>query len=469
MLETNNSKITISELKTYLNSLEKEKDKEKIKQVHEYKNDCNMRQAKIKQREINKIERAIEKEYTGVFKIRDELLELIEEAKDIPADVEKLQIVEYMLYRVDMRKTEKVVNKASKKLLSRYEEIQKQIAGKVPELPSTKNIEEIDYKEFEVTGENLANIKQKYRLEYSEEERKALIEKEIEIVRKVMEFNTVPIPHEILKNSDKDIQSKMQKFNSIRQKRIKLLSSMEDDYKKLIDPRETLGMIDDALKFLENVEDVLSKREYLIVKNALIRKDRKVYRSTNDIRSVISAKERKTGILNFNVQQARYERMQTLRNDITEATALIREHPLEQPQEQLEKLKVSYEREKQFAAVIEKLDDGRYDVDTNGELKAYEEQITSLQYKISCSKRIVSEEQDRIRNAQKELLVLWKMEINSAITKKKDYLELASGKADNTRVGKTSGYHKAKRSAEFDAKAFIKLKKVSGGKHAAID
>ena len=124
MLEKNNSKITISELKTYLNSLEKEKDKEKIKQVHEYKNDCNMRQAKIKQREINKIEKAIEKEYAGVLKIRDELLELIGEAKDIPADVEKLQIVEYMLYRVDMRKTEKVVNKASKKLINRYEEIQ---------------------------------------------------------------------------------------------------------------------------------------------------------------------------------------------------------------------------------------------------------------------------------------------------------------------------------------------------------
>ena len=101
-------------------------------------------------------------------------------------------------------------------------------------------------------------------------------------------------------------------------------------------------------------------------------------------------------------------------------------------------------------------------------LKAYEEQITSLQYKISCSRRIVSEEQDRIRNAQKELLVLWKMEINAAVTKKKDYLELASGKQD-TRVAKSNGYHKAKRSAEFDAKAFIKLKKVSGGKHAAID
>ena len=80
----------------------------------------------------------------------------------------------------------------------------------------------------------------------------------------------------------------------------------------------------------------------------------------------------------------------------------------------------------------------------------------------------MSEQQDRIRNAKKELLVLWKMEINAAVTKKKDYLELTDGKGD-IQGTKSSRYHKAKRSAEFDAKTFIKLKKVSGGKHAAID
>lgn len=468
MLEINNAKITVSELKTYLNSLEQEKEKEKAKRIHEYRNDCTIRQAKIKQREISKIEKQTEKEYTDVFKRRDELLNLLEEAKYIPTNIEKLQIVEYMLYRVDMRKTEKIVNKATKKLIDRYENIKKQVKDQITELPSAKNIEEIDYKEFEVTGEDIANVKQKYRLECSEEERNALIQKELDIIEKVAEFNSVPIPHEILKNSDKDIQSKMQKFNGIRQKRIRLLSTMKDDYKKLIDPRETLGMIDDALTFLDKAEDILAKREYLIVKNALTRKDRKIYRSTNDIRSVISAKEKKTGILNFNVQQARYQRMQTLRNDIIEATTLIRENPIEQPEEQLEKLKISYEREKQFASVIEKLDDGRYDANPNEELKAYEEQITSLQYKLNKSKRIVSEQQDRIRNAKKELLVLWKMEINAAVTKKKDYLELTDGKGD-IQGTKSSRYHKAKRSAEFDAKTFIKLKKVSGGKHAAID
>ncbi len=56
----------------------------------------------------------------------------------------------------------------------------------------------------------------------------------------------------------------------------------------------------------------------------------------------------------------------------------------------------------------------------NSELKAYEQQINSLQSKLLNSKRIVSEEQEKIKNAKKELLVLWKMEINSAVLKKKE-------------------------------------------------
>ena len=56
----------------------------------------------------------------------------------------------------------------------------------------------------------------------------------------------------------------------------------------------------------------------------------------------------------------------------------------------------------------------------NAEVKAYEQQIKSLESKLLNSKRIVSEEQEKIKNAKKELLVLWKMEINAAVSKKKE-------------------------------------------------
>ena len=103
----------------------------------------------------------------------------------------------------------------------------------------------------------------------------------------------------------------------------------------------------------------MTRAEYKSVKNALIKRRKRVFRSTNDIRSVIEAKEKKTGITSFNIQQARYLRMENLRNTILEAQRLIKEHPITELEEQLEKLKISYQREKQFASVIEKLDDGR--------------------------------------------------------------------------------------------------------------
>lgn len=56
----------------------------------------------------------------------------------------------------------------------------------------------------------------------------------------------------------------------------------------------------------------------------------------------------------------------------------------------------------------------------------YEQQIYNLQNKLANSKRIVSEEQEKIRNAKKELLVLWKIEISSVISKKKENLELGA-------------------------------------------
>ena len=352
--ETNT--ITASELRTYLYSLEQAKVQEIAKEIHEYRQNCTINGSKPRKREIAKIEKTIKKNYVEILKNRDEIVNLLEECKEIPIDIEKLQITEYMLYRVDLRKAEKIINKATKKQGKRFHDIQKQIIDLIEDFTGLNSVGAIDYNEFRTDGTKLANSKEQYKLEYTEEQRNALIEKELDMVEKAQNFNSIPIPHEILKNSDRDIQSKMQRFNAIRQKRIRLLSSMKEDYQRLIEPREILGTIDDALSNLDTVQNILTKTEYRAVKNTLIRRRKKIFRSTNDIRAVISAKEKKTGLETFNIQQARYLRMESLRNTIAEATNLIKENPVTEFEEQLGKLKIAYEREKQFASVIEKLD-----------------------------------------------------------------------------------------------------------------
>lgn len=461
MLNHNNSTITASHLRTYLYSLEHEKEREKAKRAREYKAICNANDTKLKKREIAKIEKAVDKEYTFRLKIRDEIVDLLKELKEIPRDIEKLEIAEYMLYRVDMRKTEKIVNRVAKKLGRRYDDILKEIEDRIREFPVFDNVEYIDYSEYNTNGDAKEAAKEKYRLEYTEEERNALIAKDLEVVERMKYFNTIPIPHEILKHCDREIQAKMQKFNNIRQKRIRILSTMEQDYKKLIDPREIQSTIDDALANIDDVKGILTNAEYSSIKKALIKRRKRIHRSTNDIRMVIQSKEKKVGIANFNIQEARYQRMENLRNIILEATNLIRQNPIEEPEKQLEKLKISYQREKQFASVIEKLDDGRRGDNPMTELRAYEEQIYTLENKINRSKRIVEEQQEKIKNAKKELLVLWKMEISTAVSKKRETLELPGphlGQAPK-RVG-------ARREIETSKKAFMKLKKASRGKHA---
>lgn len=359
MFEEKQNIITASELKTYLNSLEQEKKQEIEAEINLYKNECLMEQTKVKKKEITKIERNLDKEYNIRFKIKDELLELLEECEEIPKELEKLKISEYMLYRVDLRKAEKIINKNCKKLEKRFEIITQQIDDKIQEFPVFEKIENVDFSEFNPQENNVAKSKEQYKLQYTEEERKQLIKKEMDMIEQLKKFNSLPIPHEILKNSDRDIQSKMQKFNNIRQKRIRILDTMQNDYEKLLDPREELCVVDDALENIKSIEDILTRSEYSSIKSALHKRKRKVNRGTKDIKYIINTKEQKIGVSNFNIQQARYVRMETLRTAISDATKLIRENPIEETEEQLEKLKIAYQREKQFAAVIQNLNEGR--------------------------------------------------------------------------------------------------------------
>lgn len=460
MSEQRRYTITASEFKSYLYSLEHEKERAVAKETHEYKMRCNTNNTKIKRRELDKIEKSVSKEFVEIIKNRDIALELLEEAKSIPQDIEKLEIVEYMLYRVDLRKAERVVNKIAKKLGKRYHDIQEQIIDKIYDFPALDDVEAIDYSEYNTDGSNVRKSKEQYKLEYTEEEKNALIAKEVEKVEQVIQFNSVPIPHEILKNSDRDIQAKMQKFNNIRQKRIRILASLKEDYKKLVIPREILAIIDEALASITTVKDILTRAEYKSVKSALIKRRKRIYRSTNDLRSVIEAKEKKTGLANFNIQLARYTRMDNLRNTILEAQNMIRQNPITELEEKLEKLKISYQREKQFASVIEKLDNGRNGMPASLEVRAYEQQISNLQYKLNNSRKIVQESEEKIANAKKELLVLWKMEITTLVSKKKDMLELGAGRSNYKPRREQKGR------IELNAKSLTKLKKASRGKHA---
>lgn len=448
-------RITVTELETYLHSLEHEKKQEIEKRIRNYRLECNIQMKKPRKREVQKIQNELEKAYKELFAIRDEILDLLDEIRDIPSDIENLKIAEYMLYRVDIRKAEKVVQKAKKDLEKRYNEIQLEVGEKIQEFPALENVKEIGYIQSDLGEAKLQFTKDQYKLELTEEERKQLIKRELDMIEQAKSFNSIPIPHEILKNLDKDIQAKMQKFNTVREKRIRILNTMGIDYEKLSVPREIENAIEDANKIVKDVKYILSNSEYRSVKNALNKRKRKIFRSTKDLRSIIETKENKAGITNFNIQSSRYLRMQNLRDTIANAAKLIDENPLDELEEQLEKLKISYEREKQFASVIENLSNGRDG--NNAEVKAYEQQINSLQSKLLNSKRIVTEEEEKIKNAKKELLVLWRMEINAAVSKKKENTLRLQGVS----LTKDSGEEQ-----KGIATPLKKLKKVIHGKHA---
>ena len=91
-----------------------------------------------------------------------------------------------------------------------------------------------------------------------------------------------------------------------------------------------------------------------------------------------------------------------------------------------------------------------------------------LQYKVTNSRRIVKEQEERIRTAKKELIVLWKMEINEAIYKKKEVLALGGKNVTPSLGPGKKAPHRAKR-IDSSKKAVVSLRKVSGGKHAALN
>ncbi len=446
------NKLTISELKTYLYSLEDKKKKEKEDEVNKIKAEYKGEKKEEQKKEIIKIKRVIDKQYAPMLKTKDKVLNLLTECADIPKNIEKLKVTRYMVYRGNVEYAENVISKTIKRLEKRYSKIVAIIADKVNIFPICENIDELDFSEYKADEKQLTRAKNKYKEEMTAEERMSLIQKELDIVDKVKMFNSVPIPHEILKESDRDIQLKMKKFNNVRQKRLKILSTMEADYLKLIEPRETEKMIDDAISNVENVEEIFTKREYKNIRNSLLRAKRKIYRKTSDTRNIIKTKENRTGIVSYEVQEARYDRMEKLRLVITEATKKIDANQYLHFEDQLKKLRVSYEKEKQFANIIEKLDDVN-NTNANTEVKIYEDRIRNLEQKIANSKEIIKEEQEKIRNAKKELLVLWKIEITSAVSNKKEKLLLSETNQETPEDKLKKG-------------ALSKLKKIPNGKHA---
>ncbi len=459
MLE-NKNKITIEELKTYLFSLGEEQKKIKGEKIQEYLSKCGENKKKVKEREIQKIEKQVYKEYADIIESKDDILKLLEECATIPNKMESLEVARYMIYRVNVKSAENLLNKVTKRIGNRYNALVEAIEEEIKEFPKLNSVEEIDFSIYKPSSEKLKEAQKQYKEKYTDEERKELVQKELDIIAKAKIFNTTPIPHEILKNSDKDIQTKMPKFNNVRQKRIKIMSTMEADYLKLQEPREINKMIDDAILNIETINEILTSSEYKKIKNSLIRKRKRIYRSTNELRSTIKLKEKRSGIINYNIQEARYNRMDTLRNIITEANNIIKANTIPGAEEQLEKLKAAYEREKQFAAVIENLqkEEGKK-VEQNVEVKALKGQIANLRIRVNKSKKIIEEQEEKIEKAKKELFILWKMEIDTTISKKKEVLEIPDNFTDD----------KEEEQKPNIAKNFLaKLKKVQNGKHACV-
>lgn len=179
MQEQSNNAISVSKLKAYLNSLEDEEKEQKLIRIRDYKLECEEKEARPKKKKIEKIEREVTEEYDVMFDAKDEILELIDECKDIPSDIDKLKVTEYMLYRVDIRKAERIIQKIIKQLERRYEEIQEEIEDAICEFPALDEIDMISYKEFEVKGDNLAKSKEQYKLQLTEEERNRINPKRI--------------------------------------------------------------------------------------------------------------------------------------------------------------------------------------------------------------------------------------------------------------------------------------------------
>lgn len=386
--------------------------------------------------EITKI--AIEDIKTYLCSLEDtkekkELLLQIDECERIPQKIEKLKVAKYMAYRAYTNKAEKILAKAIKRLGNRYNKVVDKIFDSAKDIEQFENIEEIDFSKYRPNSEELIEIKEKFKEEFTEEEKKALIQKELYIIEKEKAFNTMPIPHEILKNSDREIQTKMKKFNDARQKRLRIMSTMGQDYEKLIEPREDYKMVEDAIIYVETIKYILKNSEYKALENSFAKRKKKIYKSSKEIRDIIKYKEKKTGIINYNLQEARYERMNKLGNTISDASKIIEQNRITEAEKQLEKLKAAYEKEKQYASIIEKLHEDSSDINSGAEVEELKNKIYGLEERINVSKKVIEEQEDIINNAKKELLILWKIEINSTISKQEKILELAENTEKSTK------------------------------------
>ena len=375
---------------------------------------------------------------------KEEISSQIDECERISQEIEKLKIAKYMAYRAYVNKAEKILSKAIKRLENRCNQTIDNIFDKTKEIEQFENIQEITLKR---NYEELTRIKENFKEEYTEEEKKALIQKELYIIEKAKIFNTMPIPYEILKESDREIQTKMKKFNDTRQKRLRIMSTMAQDYEKLIEPRSDYKMLEDAISNIETIKDILKNSEYKAIEKSFAKSKKRIYKSSKEIRDIIKYKEKKTGIINYNIQEARYERMKKLGSIINDASKIIEQNNTTEAEKKLNKVKASYEKEKQYASIINKLHEETSDASMGLEVKTLEYEIHGLEERINTSKQVIKEQEDIINNAKKELLVLWKIEINTTISKQEKILELPEDTEKN--IKKEKQKHREKKKSIF--------------------
>ena len=138
MAEEKQKTITISELKTCLYSLEKEKEEEKQRRTKEFLEENADEKEQKQNKGTMKIAKDIDKEYSRIFEAKDKITEILEEMQEIPKEIEKLIIAEYMIYRVDYRKAEKYINKIYKKLEKSYITMKDVVNKQIEEIPRVR-------------------------------------------------------------------------------------------------------------------------------------------------------------------------------------------------------------------------------------------------------------------------------------------------------------------------------------------
>lgn len=425
--------ITVEELKTYLESPKEEITKDETLKISEYTKKCEEEHKNVDEKNIRKIKEELKSEYERRNQTKDKILSILKECDEISSKIEKVEVAKYMITRADVRRAEKIVQKEIEELQTTYGKNINEILEIIKKIHGLENVENIDFNIYKQSEKLLTKVKEEFKEELSEDERKELFKEKLDNIENIKRFNSAKIPNKVLKNADNEMQAKLSKFMLVRQKRIKIASTMKNDYMKLVEPTEYKIMIEDALEKLKIISDIIEENRYKKINRELIKIQKRIDRSTSEIRYIIGYKEKKLGLEDYNTQFARQNRMENLETEICNANKDINSKNIESLKKQLAETQKTYEKEKQFKDIVSKFEEPEEtEKDKNSEelIEEIRKNLVSLQNEVEIAEKIIAEQNKRIEKINEELLVLWKIEIDSTLEVKNNAIALLGNKKE---------------------------------------